>query len=78
MNEPVWSWPLSRVVDRILIERLADPLDQRAVNLALDDHRIDDAPEIVGAGETHERHAPGLAINLDLGNVGAGGISEIH
>src|SRR5260370_21792200 len=66
------------ILARVRGARLANALDKRAENLALDDHRIDDAPKIVSAGELDRHHAAGLAIDLDLGNIAAGGIGEIH
>ena len=48
------------------------------MDLALDDHRVDDAPEIVGAGEIQQRNDAGLAIDLYLGNVATGRIGEIR
>ena len=61
------------VIDRVLVERLADALDQRAMDLALDDQRVDDAAEVVSAGEVDELDRAGLAIDFDLGDIGAGG-----
>ena len=59
------------VIDRVLVERLADALDQRAMDLALDDQRVDDAAEVVGAGEVDKLDRAGLAIDFDLGDIGA-------
>src|SRR4029077_12460787 len=65
------------VIDRILVECLADALDKRAMDLALDDQRVDDAAEVVGAGEVDKLDRASLAIDFDLGNIGTGRIGEI-
>ena len=59
------------VVAAFLEERLADPLRQPAMDLALDDHRIDDAAEIVDGGEIDDAHRAGVAVDLDLADMGA-------
>ena len=46
------------VVDAALEQRLADALGEAAMDLALDDHRVDDAAEVVDGGEADRpRHA---------------------
>ena len=47
MNEPDRIWPHVVVVDAILVQGLAHALDDAAVDLALDDHRIDDGADVV-------------------------------
>jgi hypothetical protein len=69
--------PAFIVIDRILVERLADALGQRAMHLALDDQRVDDTAEVVGAGEVDKLDRAGLAIDFDLGDVGTSGIGEV-
>ncbi len=46
MNEPVTSCP-SLVVDGAFQQRLADALGDAAMDLAFDDHRVDDDAEVV-------------------------------
>ena len=62
------------VVDRMLHQRLADALHHAAVELALDDHRIDDGAEIVDRRVSHHLDDAGFGIDLDLGDVAAVGI----
>ena len=50
MNEPVRSWPLVVVVDRVFEQRLADALHDAAMHLAFEQQRIDGAAEIVDDG----------------------------
>ena len=42
------------VVDRAFEQRLADALGEAAMDLALDDHRVDQPAEIVGRDEVDE------------------------
>ena len=59
MNEPDSSWPLCRIVEAVLEQRLADALRDAAVRLAVDDQRIDRAPDIVdGACSARSRRVP--------------------
>ena len=43
------------------------------MHLALDDQRVDDPPEIVGAVKFSRLDRAGIAIDLDLGDMGACG-----
>ena len=43
------------VIDAALEQRLADALGDAAMDLALDDHRVDDPADIVDGGEVHHR-----------------------
>jgi hypothetical protein len=45
--------------------------------LTLHDQRVNDAAEIVGVGEVDKLDRAGLAIDFDLGDIGAGRISEV-
>ena len=47
------------------------------MHLAGDDHRVDDAAEIVGRGEVDDRQMTGIGIDLDLGDIGSGRKGEI-
>ena len=51
MYEPLIELARLLVVDGAFHQRLADALDDAAMHLALDDHRIDDVAEIVDRGE---------------------------
>ena len=57
------------VIDRVLVERLADALRQAAVDLAGDDHRVDDAAEIIARGEVDNRYLSGFGVDFDFGDV---------
>src|SRR3984893_2071273 len=65
------------VVDAGLEQGLPDALGEAAMDLALDDHRVEDAPEIVAGGEIDDRDLPGFRVDLDLGDMGAGGEGKI-
>ena len=62
-----------RVVDRVLQQRLADALGDRAVRLAGGDHRVDQDAVIVDRAVARQGHRAGVAVDLDLGDVGAVG-----
>ena len=70
MNEPVSSWP-SLVIDGVLQQRLADALHDAAMQLAVDQHRIDDGAEVVDRGVLHDLDVAGVGIDLDLADVAA-------
>ena len=57
---------------------MADALNQPAVHLALDNQRVDDAPEIVASGEFQQRDLAGIPIDFDLSDVRPGGVGEIR
>src|SRR5260370_11934452 len=59
------------VVGATLEQRLADALGEAAVDLALDDHRIDDGADVVDAPETDDLHAAGVRIDLELTDMRA-------
>ena len=71
MKLPVTSCAAVAVVDRVLVERLADALRDAAVHLAVDDHRVEHLPEIVDHDVAVDRHLAGLGIDLDLDRVRA-------
>ena len=54
------------VVDRVLQQRLADALGDAALHLALDDHRVDDAADVVDRDEVHHLDDAGVRVDLDL------------
>src|SRR5262245_4027816 len=55
----------------MLEQRLAEALGEAAVNLALDDHRIDDGADVVDAPEADDLDAASIGIDLDLADMGA-------
>src|SRR5947208_11566740 len=57
----------------MLKESLADALDDPAMDLALEQQRIDGAAEIVDDGVALDYDAAGIGIDLDLGDVAAVG-----
>ena len=57
----------------MLEQRLADALRDAAVDLAVDDQRIDGAPDIVDGGVADDLDHAGVGIDLDLADVGAVG-----
>ena len=65
------------VVDRDLLQRLAHALDHAAVNLALDDHRVDVRAAVVHRDVAEDLDLAGLGVHLDRADVGAEGIDEV-
>src|SRR3989442_14423534 len=57
----------------MLKESLADALDDPAMDLALEQQRIDGAPECVEDGVALNYDGAGIGIDLDLGDVAAVG-----
>ena len=56
-----------RLVHHLLDERLADPLRDAALDLALAQERVQHAADIVHRGIAHERRLAGVGVDLDLG-----------
>ena len=65
------------VVHRALPECLTDTLRQAAVQLAVNDHRVDDVADVVARQVALELHLPRLLVDLDDRDVGAERIGEI-
>ena len=72
MNEPERSCP-ARVVVAMLEQRLADALRDAAMDLAVDDQRIDGAADVVDRAVAHDLDGAGLRIDLDFADMGAVG-----
>jgi hypothetical protein len=53
----------------MLAQRLADALHDAAMDLAVDDHWVDGATDIVDRGVAHQLDGPGLGVDLDLADV---------
>ena len=53
------------VVDDLFQQRIAEPLRDAAVNLAVDDHRVDQAAGILGDEVGLDRHPSGFDVDLD-------------
>ena len=66
-----------RIVDRVLQQRLADALRDRAMRLAGGDHRIDQHAVIVHRRQPHQRDRAGIAIDLDLHDMRAVGEGHV-
>ena len=58
------------VVDRLLPQRLGDALHDAAVELALDDHRVDLGAAVVDRGVVEQLDTAGLLVDLDDRHVG--------
>ena len=58
-------------------ERLTHPLCDAAVNLAVDDHGIDDVAKVVDCHEIHQLYDAGRLVDLYLRYVGAGRIGKV-
>ena len=57
-------------------QRVADRVRDAADELALDDHRIDDAAAVVDHDIAQDAHAAGLDVDLDLDGMAANAIGE--
>src|SRR4029079_2606191 len=66
------------VVHRALEQSLPDALRDTAMDLSLDDHRINDGTEIIDGGPIHDFGLASLPVDLDLANVAAGRECEIR
>ena len=74
MNEPVIGWPLE-IVTYFLHQRLADALRHATMQLAGDDHRVHDSPEIIDGEVAHDPRHAGFRIDLhfrDMAAIGKG------
>src|SRR6266851_8194213 len=59
------------VVDQVLQQRLAEPLDDAAVDLPLAQKRVQHVADIVDRAVARERHLAGLAVDLDFADMRA-------
>ena len=64
------------VVAHPFVERRADAMHDAAMDLALDQHRIDHAAAIVDDEVAPEPHLSGLAVDLGLDHMGPVGIGH--
>src|SRR5207244_2492747 len=69
--------PWFLVVDHLLDERLADALRHAAVNLPLDDRRVDDVSAVINRNIFLNLDRTSLGIDLDHADVGTEGPDEI-
>ena len=58
-------------------QRVADPVRDAAMDLAVDDHRIDQVSGILQRVILDDAHLAGLHVDLDLGHVAAVGVGQI-
>ncbi len=65
------------VVEEFLEQSAAEPLRKAAGDLALDQHRIDRAADVVGDEIALDRHAAGVAVHLGDGDMHAVGIVHV-
>ena len=77
MNDAGQQLP-ARIVDAVLEQRLAEALCKAAVDLALDDHWVDDGADIVDAPKADDSNLAGVAIDLDLAHMSAVAEGEIR
>ena len=66
------------VVDRLLVQRLGDALRDAAVDLPLDDLRVDDRAAVVDGDVLHDLGRAGLGVDLDHADVRAGRPGEVR
>src|SRR5215831_19180209 len=77
MNEPDKELTGCRIVDAVLAQRLTYPLNDSAVQLALNDHWIDDSADVVDGGVVDELHDPGLWVDFYFGDMSAAGKAKV-
>ena len=70
MNEPVTSWPL-RVEMDVLHQRLAGALRDAAVDLAVQQQRIEHGADIVDHAVAHDLDLAGFLVDLEFADVAA-------
>src|SRR5262249_30429647 len=58
-----------RIVVAVLAQRLTYPLNDSAVQLALNDHGIDDSADVVDRGVIDELHDPSLGVDFYFGDM---------
>ena len=63
--------PVAGVVEALLQKRLADALRHAAMGLAVDDHRVDRAADIVDGGVAHDLDGAEFRVDLDLADMAA-------
>src|SRR5262249_21201911 len=66
------------VVDTVFAHRLAEPLRDAALDLAVHDHRIDHGADVVDAPIAEDLYFAGVAIDLDLAGVRAVAPGEVR
>ena len=66
------------VVDAALQQRLPNALGDPALHLALDDHRVDDAPDVIDGGKVDDLCNAGLGVNLYLADMTTAGEGEVQ
>src|SRR5213596_726085 len=65
--------PAVLIVDRLLVQGLADALRNAALDLSFDDYVIDDPADVVATDDASEPDLAGLRIDLDFAGLGAVG-----
>src|SRR5262249_307958 len=58
-----------RIVNAVLAQRLTYPLNDSAVQLALDNHGIDDSADVVNGRVVDELHDAGIGVDLYFGDI---------
>ena len=71
MNDAVSIWPEFRVVHDDLAHCLTDALHHAAMDLAGDNHRIEDFAKFFDGGIAHDLGDAGIGIDFDLANMRA-------
>ncbi len=69
--------PGDLVINRAFVQCLTDALNDPAMQLPFDDHRIDDGADVIDGGVSLERDDPGVGIDFHLGDMTAAGIGEV-
>ena len=64
--------------DVFLHERKSDPLRNAAVDLTLNQRRIDGTPDIMGRVDPYESHGSKLRVDFDLGDLSAESVGRIR
>src|ERR1700730_540895 len=66
------------IVNAVFAECLADTLHESAMDLPLDDHRIDNSADVIDRDVVHERHYTRFWVNFDLRDMSSTGKRKVY
>src|SRR5262245_2285393 len=78
IHEAALKYVAAFVVLNLLVERRPQPHGQAAVNLPLDDHRVDDVPAVVDGHEPAHLDLSRSIVDVDYADVAAERIGEVR
>src|SRR6516162_6200510 len=66
------------IVNAVFAERLADTLHESAMDLPVDDHRIDNGADVIDRDVVYKRNYTGFRVNFDLRDMCSTGKREVY